>query len=259
MTDAQARYLPESRVGEKLQKYLVAWGTDARAIAPLSGGSRSDVWLIEIGQERLTARRSRRSPAALAWELDLIDYLAVHGVEVPRILPTLDGGRTNGDVVVFSWIEGRTPESERDWCNVADELRRIHQLTTGWLQRPTFASTQELLSQDAGGDVRLAEMPEEVVILCRDTWKQLADQPMSVVHGDPRGNALITETGVAFIDWDEARVDASILDLIDLPFFNDELEGRTRASARRAASAWEASNSWSLEPEYARRRLAELS
>lgn len=62
-----------------------------------------------------------------------------------------------------------------------------------------------------------------------------------------------------FLDWDEARVDASILDLADLPLdLSAQLGVERLARARRAADAWEAANSWLLEPEYARRRLARL-
>jgi hypothetical protein len=68
----------------------------------------------------------------------------------------------------------------------------------------------------------------------------------------------MTKDGVAFIDWDEARVDASILDVVDLPFSEQAVESERLLLGRRAASAWEAANAWSLEPDYARRRLAEL-
>ena len=64
--------------------------------------------------------------------------------------------------------------------------------------------------------------------------------------------------GPAFIDWDECRVDASILDLADLPHAEARIDSDRLARARAAANAWEAANSWLLEPEYARRRLAEL-
>jgi Ser/Thr protein kinase RdoA (MazF antagonist) len=92
---------------------------------------------------------------------------------------------------------------------------------------------------------------------CRDAWRTLATEAQSAIHGDPRGNVLITNDGVAFIDWDEARIDASILDLADLPF-SDAVEPGRLALARRAASAWEAACGWTKEPEYARWRLAEL-
>jgi thiamine kinase-like enzyme len=104
-------------------------------------------------------------------------------------------------------------------------------------------------------DLRL--MPREAVELCQRAWLPLVGDPTSAIHGDPLGNALITDRGVVLIDWDEARVDASLLDLADLP--GEHAPPAALAAARRAASAWEAAASWSLEPAYARRRLAELA
>jgi hypothetical protein len=140
---------------------------------------------------------------------------------------------------------------------VAQALRRVHALTNAWPQRPTFASTTDLLTRDGGGDVDLSLMPPNVVRRCRGAWEPLNDAGTSAIHSDPRGNALITHSGVALIDWDEARVDASMLDLADLP--SEQAPPDALAMARRAASAWEAAVSWTQEPEYARRRLAELS
>jgi Ser/Thr protein kinase RdoA (MazF antagonist) len=241
-----------------VSQHLRAWGSDAEVLEKLSGGSRSDVWLVEVGGERCVARRSRRTPAAVAWELDLLEYLGDQGVRVPRVLTTRTGERQSRDVTLLSWVEGTPPESEAEWQGVAQELGRIHALTVGWPQRPTFASTQDLLTASHGGDVDLSVMPPQDVERCRDAWRMISTEPRSAIHGDPRGNVLITDEGVAFIDWDEARMDASILDLADLPFSERTVERGRLALGRRAASAWEAACGWTKEPEYARRRLTEL-
>lgn len=245
--------------GDVLRRELRAWDTEATVVRRLSGGARSEVWLVELQGVAWTARRRRRTEAALDWELDLIEHLAANGIGVPRVLQTADGRRSRGGLVVLSWIDGRAPDSRAEWRMVGEDLRRVHALTVGWVQRPTFASTQELLSASGGGDVDLRAMPAEAVERCRDVWRGLAGEDTSAIHGDPRGNVLITKDGVAFIDWDEARVDASILDLVDLPFSAEFVDQERLAMGRRAASAWEAANAWILEPEYARRRLNELS
>jgi Ser/Thr protein kinase RdoA (MazF antagonist) len=204
-------------------------------------------------------RRSRRSPAAIDWELDLIEHLRANDVGVPAINPTLDGERRHGDLLMLSWIDGLAPVTEGDWRMVANELRRIHHVTNNWAQRPTFRTTQALLTHDEGGDVDLSLMPDEMVALCRRAWRYISDEPTSAIHGDPRGNVLIASSRVFFIDWDEARADASILDLVDLPFSDAFIDERRLDRAKRAAAAWEAAAAWSIEPEYARRRFAELS
>ncbi len=61
------------------------------------------------------------------------------------------------------------------------------------------------------------------------------------------------------LDWDEARVDASVLDLAGVPLdLSDLLDTERLERVRHAADAWEAVNGWIVEPEYARVRLSRL-
>ena len=77
------------------------------------------------------------------------------------------------------------------------------------------------------------------------------------MHGDPGpANIRITNAGVGFLDWDEARVDCTELDLAGLP--GRHLPPERLAIARTAVTAWEAANGWIVEPAYARRQLALL-
>lgn len=244
----------------QLERSLAAWDTAAVVESRLSGGRRNAVWAVRIGSRRYAARLSRRSAAALAWELHLLEYLTTAGLYVPRPIPTNAGVRSIDGVVLFSWIDGDPPASMRDWEHVVVALRQLHDLTRMWPQRPGFCSTRDLLTQHAGGDVQLDAMPAEAVARCRQTWAAIADYPRSVVHGDPgASNLRIWGNRVGLVDWDEARVDISLLDCADLP---EPVAGlgtpeRTRA-LKRAANAWEAAAGWRLEPEYARRRLAQL-
>jgi len=241
----------------RLASLLRTWGDDLQIEARLSGGSRNAVWAITLNGERHVARQGRRSGPALAWELDLLDHLLATGFRVPRVVPNGDGRRDLDGLVVFTWLDGDPPSSDEDWQRVRSWLGRLHERTRGWPQRPGFASTLDLLSVEAGGDVRLDQMPPEAVDRCRDAWRAITGEPRSVVHGDPGfGNVLISREGVGLVDWDEARVDASCLDLADLPIEPAPgVEPGWLAAVRRAASAWEAANAWLMEPEYARRRL----
>ncbi len=235
------------------EEVLTEWGDDIRVETKLCGGTRTDVWAVWVNGRPFALRRTRRSREALAWELNLVEFLRSNGIGAPSVLRTKRGDRTVGPFFMESWVEGHPPDTEAEWRKVEHTLRRIHQLTTSWPQRPTFASVVELLTQDRGGDVDLSVMPPDAVKVCREAWRALSNDPVSAIHGDPRGNVLVTGAGVVLIDWDEARFDASVLDLADLP-----IADLATTEARRAASAWEAAASWVLEPEYARKRLADL-
>jgi hypothetical protein len=66
----------------------------------------------------------------------------------------------------------------------------------------------------------------------------------------------MTAAGPGLLDWDEARVDYTCLDLAELPI-EGLLPAARLTAARRAVTAWEAASGWLLEPAYARRRLAQ--
>lgn len=238
-----------------MRDVLAAWG-EVTVTGPLGGGNRNTVVELRRGDDRLVARSSRRTPASLDWEIDLLEYLSRQGVRVPAIVPALDGRRHVDGVVVQSWLDGITPEP-RHWGAIACTLRRVHGVTVGWPQRPGFASTRELLTADRGGDVDLSLMPPAAVTACRAAWRRLHGGPESVVHGDPGpANIRISAGGVGLLDWDESRVDYTDLDLAELP--GSELPSDQLAAARHAAIAWEAANGWIVEPAYARRQLALL-
>jgi Ser/Thr protein kinase RdoA (MazF antagonist) len=225
---------------------LSPWGSPPLG-EHLGGGHRNEVY--RAGD--WVARRSRRSPASLEWELDLLDHLSRNGFTVPAVVPTQDGRRHVDRVVIQEWLPGREPADD-DWPLVADELRRLHALMAGWPPRPDFPGTRELLTRDQGGDVDLTRMPASAVAACRKAWRALTG-PTTVVHGDPcAANIRVQDRKVGLLDWDEARVDHPWLDLADLP------GQQATATASAAINAWEAANAWFMEPTYARRRLARV-
>lgn len=238
-----------------MDQLLALWGR-VEVIGPLGGGNRNTVVEVRAGGERLAARRSRRDPASLDWEITLLDHLASHGLRVPTAVPALDGRRHVDGITVWTWVDG-TPPGPSDWPAVTATLRQLHALTTSWPQRPGFASTRELLTTSHGGDVDLTQIPAGAVAACRRAWAGLAGTPQAVVHGDPGpSNIRVTEHGAGLLDWDEARVDHTDLDLAEIP--GSDLPPERLATARKAATAWEAANGWTIEPAYARRQLALL-
>lgn len=224
--------------------------------APLGGGHRNDVYEVR-GRDRLVARRTRRTAPAMEWELDLLEFLDHCGFVVPHTVPTADGRRSAGGVVVQTWLHGWEPVGG-DCALVASELGRLHRLTAGWAnQRPGFRSTRELQRESRGGDIDLDAMPDHAVHLCRQAWAALSAGPDCVIHGDPGpGNVRMSGGRVGFLDWDESRVDHADLDLAEIP--GGPLRGHRAAVASNAIDAWEAACGWTSEPAYARRRLDRL-
>jgi Ser/Thr protein kinase RdoA (MazF antagonist) len=235
-----------------MRDLLKAWGP-LEVIEVLGGGNRNSVAVARLGARRVVVRRSRRPPASLTWEADLLDHLARNGLRVPAVVPALDGRRHIDGVMVQTWLDG-APPAVADWDAIAAFLRRLHQITATWPQRPGSASTRDLLTTDRGGDVDLSAMPPDAVADCRRAWARLQGSPQAVVHGDPGpANIRISADGPGLLDWDEARVDYTDLDLAELP--GSELPLPKLTLAREAVTAWEAANGWIIEPSYAQQQL----
>ena len=215
--------------------------------------------LIECAGVRLVAKTTRRTPRSIAWLRRVHERARAVGFVVPTLLPSRQGQLIVEGITVEQWIEG-VPASRVEREEATPLLQAFHEATRGWPQRPGFASSLALLRAWQGGDVNLASMPEDLVRLCRSSWRELASEPVSVVHGDlnPQ-NALRTPDGrLALIDWDEARVDVSILDEVAFSAPRIPIDEERWARGAWALKAWEVAVCWHTEPEYARRLAADL-
>lgn len=235
---------------------LEHWGKGASRTKRLAGGVANDVWSVQIGGQVAVARLGTRSDADLAWETGLLQHLDQNGMTVPMPIPTMDGRLFVNGLVVMKYLEGEPPETEADWRRVADTLRRLHEVTRGWPQRPGWRSSIDLLDADRGTRIDLTRMPPEGVARCRAAWARLAGRETCVVHGDanPR-NILVTTERVALIDWDESHVDVPDLDL-ELPHNAADLGPVAWEIAHQASAAWEAAVCW--DDDYSKQRLAEV-
>ncbi len=193
--------------------------------------------------------------SSLAWELDLVTFLDRNGFVVPTVVETDDGRREADGVVVQRWLEGRPPESDSDWAQVADELRRLHGLTTDYVQRPGCCAVAEITRTSVSVDADMGALPDDVAAEVVDVFAQVATMTVSVIHGDPMaGNIRISNDGaVGLLDFDESRVDVAWHDLSNLGV--QVLADDDHAAALRLSDAWEAANAWVAEPGYAQRRL----
>ena len=235
--------------------------------SPLTGGARAAVFAARRGDERLVVKVSPRGPASLNWELDLLDALTDAGLTVPTTVPTADGRRRVGPVVVQRFLPGAPPSTAQQWAMAREAVERVHHLTRGWLQRPGSADAGVLMTAVRGADVDLSAMPGDAVALVRQCWQPLLEaareEERCVVHGDLGAAAvLVGGDRVGIIDWDEARVDAPAFDLAALhaaagPGLVD-VPGLSSQQLADAALAWETATCWSVEPAYARRCLHQL-
>ncbi|MFC7534532.1 phosphotransferase [Actinoplanes sp. GCM10030250] len=235
---------------------LGRWGEDAVRVEPLAGGVANDVWRVRVDGRLAVGRLGTRSDADLAWETELLRYLDGEGLTVPVPIPAADGRLFADGLMVMTYLEGGAPETGADWRRVAGTLRRLHQLTRGWPQRPGWRSSSDLLHAETGTRIDLGAMPPDGVARCRAAWARLAGHQTCVVHGDLNpGNVRMTADRVALIDWDESHVDVPDLDLV-LPGNAAGLDDVAHDVAAQASAAWEAAVCW--DDDYSVKRLAEV-
>jgi Ser/Thr protein kinase RdoA (MazF antagonist) len=222
---------------------LREWGDDATRVEPLAGGVVNQVWSVRVNGD-------------LAWETDLLRHLDRQRLTVPVPIATTSGRLFADGLVVMTCVEGEPPETEADWRRVADMLRQLHRVTQGWPQRPGWRSSTDLRHAETGTTIDLGAMPPEGVARCRAAWARLVSSPTCVVHSDPTpGNIRMTADRVGLIDWDEAHVDAALLDLL-LPHNAADLDDHAHDSAAQAFAAWDAARCWGHE--FAVKQLAEV-
>lgn len=224
----------------------------------IADGNRNRVWRAAIEDHAVAVRQSRRSAESLSWELDLIDFLDGHDFIVPTVIATNDGRDHVDGLVVQRWIDGREPTTDNDWRDIATELQRLHAVTAGYPQRPGCCSVTELAVRRRSGDADLDQMDVDAAELVVSVFAQFVGSPTAVVHGDVWApNLRMTLDGqVGLLDWDESRVDLTAHDLS--PLGVQILDDTSHTQAQLLSHAWEAANGWTVEPDYARRRLAAL-
>ena len=206
--------------------------------------------LVERRGQRFVAKTAALTEASAAWEAALLEFLQKHGLIVPLLLRALSGGFTAGGLILMTYVEGRAPATADDWQAVAGYLERVHQLTRSWPARPDMPTVISLLGTN---DELRQGMDAGARLLLRKAWSPIARSPTSVIHGDPNAhNVIVTADGPALIDWEESRVDFSVLDEAGLP------GGESIPEAYAAALAWEAFLFWESDTTYAWRCLSRL-
>ncbi len=237
--------------------HLLRWN-GLRLLEAIQSGHRNEIWRGTLRGASVSVRHSRRPIASLDWELDLMEHLDQEGFVVPGVIPANDGTRHVHGIVVQRWLQGRPPSSGADWHDVATELTRLHDLTSGYPQRPESCVVTELRTQRRSVDADLDTMSPADRELVLTIFDAMGDIPATVIHGDPgASNIRLTSDGrVGLLDWDESRVDLVWLDISQLGV--EVLDPPKHAAAQELTHAWEAVNGWVVERDYARGHLAAL-
>ena len=232
-----------------------AW-SGLRLVERVEGGHRNQVWRGECRGDQVAVRRSRRSAASLAWELDVIERVGGAGIGVADVVRTDDDRRSADGVVVQRWIDGREPTTPADWRLVAAKLQQVHSVAVD--QRPGAMAVTELRPDSLSIDADLAALPDDVRERILDEFALFTDAPISLIHGDPGPSNIRIDADdrVHLLDWDESRVDVSWHDLSNLGI--QVLDDPSHARALRLSHAWEAANAWTAEPDYARSRYRQI-
>lgn len=262
-----------------MQQFLTGYGFSgpaARATV-LEGGCDNLNLLLVIGDEQLVLRRYRFTRAdEIAWELELIRFLAEHGFPTPPVLTRMDGGLAGsflgGTTALFRYLPGEEsdPRSKDHAVQTAVMIADLHLVTQGLefrhpRRRTDFqrlADLEAIASRlDSPG---LAEMAAEAVAFRDSFIARLAAGPAipwGIVHHDPNpGNVLVDREGkvVALLDFDEAHSSHLLTDVAGtIRYWATRPEGFSldtewaalQAAAyhtRRPLSAWE----WSLLPDF---------
>lgn len=226
------------------------WGVTATLI-PLVGGHRNAAFRTSGLQQNLVFKSTRRSPAAIAWLLDVQEKARHAAFEVPQRLESLNGQLVEDGWTCEFYVDG-THLEEDALPEILPQILAFHEATADLEQRPGFQSSKALLDASSGGDVDLGAMPPEIASRCREAWQAVSDRREAVIHGDLNsGNVLRTDDGrIALLDWDESRRDKVLFDrgLLEV----DDPAGT------QARLAWEVACSWLIEPEHAHQVAARL-
>jgi aminoglycoside phosphotransferase (APT) family kinase protein len=216
----------------------------------LTGGHRNTVWLCDGPDGVVVAKSTRRTEAQLRWLAPLHTAARAAGFLVPALHSSTSGQLLQHGWTLEDWVEG-TFARPSDMPALAARLRAFHALCPSLPQRPGFATLADLMTLTRGGDIDLTVLPETVLFRLRSAWAAVASGPTQAIHGDlGPGNLLLTASGPCLIDWDEARVDFTFLDLVhatDLP-----------PAELVAHCALEIASCWQAEPDRAHQLLATL-
>ncbi len=245
------------------RRALPRWNIGSAALEVLKYRENA-VFKVQVGDERFALRVHRpgyHSDDALHSELQWMDALARSGIDVPRIVPTIEGELftvVRDDAVpapvqvdLFEWIEGRQlgsveTELAGDSTSIGDLYRTLgsiagslHNQAQGWQPPPGFvrhAWDEQGLAGEEPFWGRFWDLPQltpeqrKLLAAARDrVYRDLAALPKtpatySMIHADfCQENLLVDGRRVRLIDFDDAGFGWHLFELVTpLYFLMDE-------------------------------------
>ncbi len=184
----------------------------------MPGGARSRLWRVDVAGSHCVARRVVVGEPSLRWLQRLQTVALAQGMQLAPLMPSLSGALTVGGWTVEPWLDGHRG-MPADLATLRSTLRRMHRATRGWPPRPGL----------------VPRVPLRVKVVAAE---------VAAVHGDVHpGNVLrLAGGGLALIDWEEARIGDTRLDL----GYPRDAAGRATHAAAEVAACWRA------EPQRAR-------
>jgi len=214
------------------------WDLPADAEPTPLGGGYHNV-LLRVGD--VVVRIEEREPESVAWEHELLAWLAPELPEVVLPLRARDGGRYlrvgETTVSVLPYVEG----DHTAGLEMADVLARLHRRGATWPDarprpgRPSYAEL-DWERNDWWDWTAIAEKPPELVRAFERARAWVESAPPLVVtpiHGDVATQNVVSRSGrvLALLDWEYARLEWAALELSNAAwaFSTDDVDAFVRA------------------------------
>jgi len=206
-------------------------------LGELAGGHRNRVFLAERNGQKLVAKTTRHSEAALQWLIPVLNAATRVGLCPPMLIPDEEGRYGTGQITIEPYVHG-APASRQDLFLLAPKVTRLHRTLSNHPQRPGYRAF-------------VGRAPRKHLDHLQRKTDRLPKAGTTVIHGDLNcSNVVIGANGLSVIDWDEARVDHPSF---DLPLRNPAYQIRLARHAREIVAGWH------TEPAYARGLVRQIT
>lgn len=217
-----------------IQQARINW-TLGDADITLLAARENRVYLVATGERRAVLRlhrRGYRSHRQIYSELQWMDQLADHGIQLPRPIAGRDGELVysidNTSVDLLSWVDGtplsRLPISEPICYQLGALLARTHTLADAWqtpadFSRPVWDLTSDQPSWGRFWDNPQLAPPQQQQLYrfqqtARAAVAALAQPDYGLIHADlVPDNVLYNNGALALIDFDDGGFGHRLFDL----------------------------------------------